>query len=83
MTWTKDEIEEARQSELAPILGDRGYQVRPIRGGAFLVPEIKGLVVNNSRWFWKTENLKGNAIDFFMVVEGRTFAEAMEILKPE
>lgn len=83
MTWSKDEIEDARQSQLAPILSDRGYEIRSMRGGACLVAEMQDLVVHNSRWFWKSANLKGNAIDFFMIVEGRTFAEAMEILKPD
>ena len=83
MTWTKTEIEDARQSDLAEVLAQRGYDVRPLRGGAVLVAELKDLVVNRSYWFWRSQKLKGNPIDFFMLVEGKTFAETMAILCPD
>ena len=41
---------------------------------------FRGLVVRGNTWFWKEQNLRGNTIDFFMVIEAKTFAQTMEIL---
>ena len=82
MTWTKAEIEEARSRALAPILKDAGYKLDSVANGAVLVRAFRGLVVRGNTWFWKEQNLRGNTIDFFMVVEAKTFAQTMAILCP-
>jgi hypothetical protein len=83
MTWTRTEIEAARAQPLAPVLAAAGYKLNPLPNGAALVRNFNGLVVRQNTWFWKQENLTGNSIDFFMTVEGKTFAEAMQVLCPK
>ena len=82
MTWTKAEIEQARNRQLAPVLIDAGYELDELTNGAMLVTEFRGMVVRGNLWFWKEQNLKGNTIDFFMLIEARTFSETMAILCP-
>jgi hypothetical protein len=82
MTWSKTDIEEARSRALAPILKDAGYKLDSLANGAVLVRNFRGLVVRGNTWFWKEQNLRGNTIDFFMVVEAKTFAQTMAILCP-
>ena len=82
MTWTKAEIEQARSRSLAPLLQEAGYELDELRNGAMLVAKFRGMVVRENFWFWKERNLKGNTIDFFMLIEARTFAETMALLCP-
>jgi DNA primase len=42
--------------------------------------EHDDLVVKNGYWRWPSRGIDGNAIDFFMRVEGKAFNQAMEIL---
>jgi hypothetical protein len=78
--WTKEQIRLARRTPLAPILKDRGYPLRILPNDNLLVEDEKDLVVKDSYWIWQSHNMKGNAIDFFMLVECRSFDEAMKIL---
>lgn len=80
MTWHSTDIEDARETPLAPLLKACGYLVSELRSGAFLVEELGDLVIRGHYWFWKSKHLKGNPIDFFMVVEGRTFHQAMTLI---
>lgn len=82
MTWTKAEIEHARSRPLAPVLIQAGYELDELPNGAMLVTRFRGMVVRGNSWFWKEQNLKGNTIDFFMLIEARTFSETMAILCP-
>lgn len=83
MTWTKDEIQQARTRPLAPTLTQRGYQLVELPSGALIVPAIKGLVILRHTWYWAPQNLKGNTIDFFMTFEAKTFTDTMKILCPK
>ena len=80
--WDREQIQHARKISLAPLLRQRGYPLRERPGENFLVQDHQDLVVKNSYWVWPSRQLKGNAIDFFMLVEGRSFQETMEILAP-
>ena len=80
MTWTKHEIRAARKKKLAPVLRARGLQLKPLSGGNFLVVEHHDLIVKHGYWRWPSRDIDGNAIDFFMLVEGKSFHQAMKIL---
>ena len=79
--WDKADIRRARKKKLPPILKDRGYPLRPMPNGNFLVEELRDLVVKEHYWIWNSRDMKGNAIDFLMMIECRSFSEAMEILE--
>lgn len=78
--WTKEQIRRARRKDLPSLLKKRGYRLREKPNDNYLVEDEDGLVVKKSYWVWESRELKGNAIDFFMLVECRSFNEAMEIL---
>ena len=80
--WTREQIQSARKIPLAPLLRERGYPLRVMPAGNFLIEDQQDLVVKDSYWVWPSRTMKGNAIDFFMLVECRSFHEAMEILAP-
>jgi hypothetical protein len=80
--WTREQIQRARKIPLAPLLRERGYPLRVMPAGNFLIEDHQDLVVKDSYWVWPARTMKGNGIGCFMLVECRSFHEAMEILAP-
>lgn len=79
--WTREMIEEARQASLPLILAEKGYTVRRLPNGAVQLPGFVGLLIHSNRWIWKNQHLHGNTIDFFVVIEGKSFDEAMRLVR--
>ncbi len=80
MTWSKAEIRKARREPLLPLLQTRGHRIRPLHDDNWRVEDFGDLTVKDGYWVWPSHNRAGNAIDFFTAVEGRTFAQATQIL---
>ena len=87
MPWTHDDIRRARCAPLAPLLAARGLRLLPLANGNYeVVPEngtatdLAGLVIKQSFWIWPDKNIAGNAIDYFVKVEGLTFNQAMQVI---
>ncbi len=81
MIWTSFDIQKARQLPLAPVLKKRGYDLKPLPGGAFILKDkYPGMIIQGHQWSWQPAKQKGNTIDFFMYLEGRPFAEIMRTL---
>ena len=78
--WTQHDIDTARNTRLAPILAQRGYATTSLPNGAVLVRNFHGLLIHDNHWSWRTERLHGNTIDFFIILEGKTFSQAMQIV---
>ena len=78
--WNKSEIREARRIQLAPLLKERGLQLQPLADDNFCVVAYDDLLIKESYWRWPSRNREGNAIDFFLFVEGMSFAEAIRLL---
>jgi hypothetical protein len=78
--WTKNQIRQARKIELAPLLRQLGCRLHPLQNGNLLVQNYPDLVVKQHYWTWPAKNIQGNAIDFLVLVEGKTFHQAMQIL---
>ena len=85
--WTHDDIRRARCAPLAPLLAARGLRLMPLANDNYqVVPgdgaatDIAGLVIKHSFWIWPDRNISGNAIDYFVKVEGMTFNQAMQII---
>ena len=81
--WDREQIQRARKTPLAPLLRRRGYPLRARPGENFQVEDHQDLVVKDCYWVWPSHEMKGNAIDFFMLVECQSFNETMEILTAE
>jgi len=87
MPWSHDDIRKARSVLLAPLLIARGYRLKPLANGNYqIVPQdassadLAGLVIKNHFWIWADRNIAGNAIDFFVMVLGMTFNQAMRVI---
>jgi len=80
MIWSKHDIRKARKIPLLPILIKLGYSLRKLEYDNYLVEKHGSVIIRDNYWFWKDNNSAGNAIDFFVVVEKRSFLESMTIL---
>ena len=75
--WSREQIRAARMAPLAPLLQQRGPQHIERPADNFELAAYKGLLLKNSHWRWPERNLAGNAIDFFVMVLGLSFNDAM------
>jgi len=75
--WTREQIRAARSAPLVPLLQKRGLQLIERPAGNFELADFRGLLVKDSYWRWPERNLAGNAIDFFVLVIGLSFHDAM------
>lgn len=77
MTWTKSQIQSARKIPLAPILRQKGFNLFELTGDNYRVDPYDDLFIKDSYWIWKSRNLHGNTIDFFMILQNLSFEQAM------
>lgn len=80
MIWSKHDIRNARKTPLLPILTKLGYSLRKLEYNNYLVEKHGSVVIKDNYWFWKENQSAGNAIDFFVIIEKKSFAESMAIL---
>ena len=80
MTWTKSDIQSARKINLVIILQKLGYDLRKLDNDNYLVDKFATVVIKNNYWFCKATKAAGNAIDFFIKFEKKSFMETMDIL---
>ena len=80
MKWSKEQIRNARMTALAPLLTGRGCTLKALTDANYGVSDYDDLIIKNNYWHWPSQNLDGNAIDYFTKVEKLTFSQAMQIL---
>ncbi len=80
MKWSKQQIRTARTVVLAPLLTNRGCTLKALADANYCVSDYDDLIIKNNYWRWPSQNLDGNAIDYFTKVEKLTFSQAMQIL---
>ena len=83
--FSKTQIRSARKVNLAPLLIQRGYRLQPTGNNNFaLITQGSRLpndiVIKDFYWISKSRNLSGNAIDFFVLLEGLPFHKAVGII---
>lgn len=75
------EIRAARKTPLKPLLEARGYRLKPRSAGNYDLLGVAGeIVLKEHYWVRLEDGAAGNAIDFFVRIEGRSFNEAMQLL---
>lgn len=80
-TWTVEQIRQARQHPLKPLLERLGYPLEPRQGGNLLVRNLPGeVIIKDNYWLNHQDGTAGNAIDFFVKLCGKTFSQAMQII---
>jgi hypothetical protein len=79
--WTRSQIRAARQRPLKPVLENLGYRLAPRRDGNY---EVLGMaaevVIKDHYWVRLDDGTAGNAIDFFVTLQGKSFNETMRLL---
>lgn len=81
MSWTSDEIYNARNADLPSYFRTRGYDLKP-EGNRFYVKEITGLVLLNCTYynFYGDNEGHNNAVDCLMNVLGLSFNDSIQEL---
>lgn len=83
-TWTREQIRQARQTPLAPILRQRGYRLEPRPDGNFrLLGLSQDILVKDHYWVCHDDDgtrRGGNSIDFFVAIEQLSFQQTMDLL---
>ncbi len=72
-------IHKARRASLENYLKNKGLSLKK-EGRQYRVENGFGLMVSGSMWYSHTLQKGGNPLDYLMVMEGRTFKEAVQIL---
>ncbi len=78
--WSKDQIRQARQTALLPLVQARGIELIEHEADNFEPVDYPGLLIKANYWRWPSERLSGNTIDFFTVVLKTTFHAAMVVI---
>lgn len=83
-TWKKADIRTARQVILKPVLEALDYQLQHKGGENYKVLALpKDITIKESYWICHDDGTSGNAIDFMIQIDGKSFAQAMQILLGE
>jgi hypothetical protein len=83
MTWTREQIRNARACPLHPVLHKLGYKMDPTGGKNYRVhiPRLgKEVLIKDHYWRSPDDGSAGNAIDFFVKLHGLSFQHTMELL---
>jgi len=76
--WTSEQIRQARQTPLRPLLDKMGYTMQQRQSGNWSVNTLPGdIVIKENYWVSLSHGTGGNTIDLLMLVMGMTFRDAM------
>jgi len=79
-TWSKTQIRSARKALLKPLLLARGRTLNQIDEYNLCVADYRDLIIKDNYWRCKSTAKNGNTIDYFMIVEGMSFNQAMQVI---
>jgi hypothetical protein len=80
--WSAEQIRNARQAPLKPLLESLGYRQQELENGNMEVHGLpKPIIIKEHYWHCPEDGTGGNAIDLLMQVMGMSFNEAMEKLE--
>ena len=83
-TWTKADIRNARKVILKPVLEALDYQLEHTVGENYKVMGLsRDITIKAGYWICHDDGTSGNAIDFVTKIDGKSFAQAMQILLGE
>lgn len=76
MKYSKEQIRQARQADLAEFLKSKGVNL--IRNGTrYRHPKHSSLVFTKNSYYWNSKSESGNSIDYLVKYEGYTFSRAV------
>jgi hypothetical protein len=82
MIWKRSEIRAARQTPLKPVCEALGYRLEHIRDGNYRILQLPNeIILKDHYWVCTDDGSAGNAIDFLVKIQGKTFSQAMQLLR--
>ena len=79
--WNRAQIRAARRKPLKSVCETLGYRLEPVRNGNYrIIGLTKDIIVKDNYWVCTDDGSAGNAIDFLITIQGKTFSQAMELL---
>lgn len=79
--YTKEQIAAAKNVNLIELLEGMNYPLKRITDREYALLAHDSLKISpTGMWYWHSRGVGGKAIDFFMVVEGMSFIEAMDTI---
>ncbi len=79
--WNRSQIRAARKKPLQSVCEVLGYRLEPVRDGNYrIIGLTKDIIVKDNYWVCTDDGSAGNAIDFLITIQGKTFSQAMELL---
>ena len=80
--WSSEQIRAARRTPLPPLLRARGLHLRETGAENYHIREHPDIIVKDCFWRDPHTQRAGNTIDFFVVVLGMSFTQAMKAISP-
>lgn len=80
MTFTKEEKQKAKRTDLIQFCTNYDYDLKDDGSGNYKVRDYAGVIIKENYFFNHTSQEKGSAIDFCVNVIGMSFKEAVEKL---
>lgn len=79
--FTKEEIQQAKDANLVDLLHDLNYPLKRITDREYALVAHDSCRISPTRGFyWHSRSIGGNAIDFFMTLEGMSFIDAVSLI---
>lgn len=79
--FTKDEIQQAKDANLVELLQELRYPLKKITNKEYALLAHDSCRISPTKgFFWHSRDIGGNAIDFFMVMDGLSFTEAVALI---
>lgn len=81
MRYTKEEIQRAKDTNLVALLLELNYPLKKITNREYALLSHDSCKISPTKGFyWHSRGVGGNAVDFFMTVEGMPFLDAVELI---
>lgn len=79
--FTREEIQQAKDTNLVELLQTLNYPLKRITDREYALISHDSCRISPTRGFyWHSQGIGGNAIDFFMTVEGMSFIDAVSLI---
>lgn len=79
--FTKEQIKQAKDVNLVELLQELGYPMKKITSKEYALLAHDSCRISPTKgFFWHSRDIGGNAIDFFMAMEGLGFTESVALI---
>ena len=82
ISFSKDEVEIAKQTNLVNFLSARGEQIKRVGNNEYTMLVHDSMRISDNKFYWNSRSVGGNPVDFCMIYYGLDFKTAVaELLK--